>query len=166
MSFVTFTIIISTISKGEIFIHLFTFHLLTLLKGTNELCIPFCEVYDPSTGVWSNIPNMHRSRAKHQASLLPNGMVFVSGGCTNLCEATNTTELYDPSTETWTLSEKMHFKRQSHTASILTNGNILVTGGAHDYNEQQATNTTELYDSSKATWKSTDRLDNFFQFLP
>ena len=114
----------------------------------------YCELYDPVAGNWTNTANMHRSRGLHQASLLPNGIVLISGGGTSVgLSVTNSTEMYDPSKGTWTVGKNMHVKRLFHTATVLTNGNILVTGGI-EHNNGKVTNTTELYNSSTTTWTS------------
>jgi N-acetylneuraminic acid mutarotase len=58
------------------------------------------EIYDPSTGTWTNTSSMHYERAWHTASVLENGNVLVVGG--NQIDNTSAfiPELYNSSTYT------------------------------------------------------------------
>ena len=92
-------------------------------------------------------------RFGHSATVLTNGMVFVTGGgfCTSYvfeeCLIYHTTEIYHSPTDTWTLASSMHVKRLTHTSSLLTNGNLLVAGGIERIqgDNEYGTNTTEVY---------------------
>ncbi|CAF4367709.1 unnamed protein product, partial [Rotaria sordida] len=53
------------------------------------------ELYDPSTGMWTNISSMSTSRYPHTASVLVNGKVLVAGGL-NDGVSMNSAELYQP----------------------------------------------------------------------
>jgi len=55
------------------------------------------ELYDPSTGTWSNTAHLNTARYGHTATLLQNGKVLVAGGFDNTLSGTlNSAELYDP----------------------------------------------------------------------
>jgi hypothetical protein len=49
------------------------------------------EVYDPSTGNWTNVEYMYDIRVDHTATLLLNGYVIMAGGLTNSAELYNQT---------------------------------------------------------------------------
>ena len=70
---------------------------------------------------------MHDVRIEHAASVLPNGLVLIAGGCNG--SVLNDAELYDPVAETWTVTNNMNNARSLHTATLLPNGKVLVTGG-------------------------------------
>ena len=56
-----------------------------------------CEVYDPSTGLWTTTGKSYDPRADHTAVLLPNGQVLITGGYEVGFELYGA-ELYDPVT--------------------------------------------------------------------
>ena len=59
------------------------------------------ELYDPETGTWSAIANLHEPRVFHTATLLANGRVLVAGGYGGYFYGqSDSTELYgsDPAT--------------------------------------------------------------------
>jgi N-acetylneuraminic acid mutarotase len=99
------------------------------------------EIYNPSTGLWSNTGSMNYWRYYHKAVLLPNGKVLVAGGENSTTSAT--TEIYDPTTEMWTLTGSMHFNRENHSMTMLLNGEALVAGG--DNSTGGMVNNTELF---------------------
>ncbi len=110
-----------------------------------------CEVYDPSTGNWSNsgIAPLSYSRLSHTATLLPSGKVLVTGGFdgTNYLDKV---ELFDPATGTWTTKAPMNIPRAFHAATLLPNGKVLVTGG--QIAPTDWTSSIETFDPSSETW--------------
>jgi len=109
--------------------------------------IPSAEVYDPSTGVWSQVNPMSTPRGAHTATLVRNGKVLVAGGY-----ATNNTlasaELFDPATGNWTAAGTIPGARGSHSAVLLPNGKVLVAGGANG----DSVATAALYDPVGNSW--------------
>ena len=83
------------------------------------------EVYDPSTGVCSPLSSMAVARAGHEATLLADGRVLVTGG-----HGTSTSaEVFDPAAGTFTGAGSMAQARRDHTATLLADGSVLVAGG-------------------------------------
>ena len=56
------------------------------------------ELYDPTTGMWSDTGSLNTGRTAHTMTLLHNGKVLVAGGLYNVddYETLNSAELYDP----------------------------------------------------------------------
>jgi transcriptional regulator with XRE-family HTH domain len=103
------------------------------------------ELFEPTGGIWRKTRgSLNEARAKHTATLLPNGKVLVTGGVGTI--PTSSAELYDPANETWTLTtHPMKYARARHAATMLQTGKVLIVGGAPYY-------PAELYDSITDTW--------------
>jgi hypothetical protein len=75
---------------------------------------------------------MNDARGAHTATLLPTGVVLVSGGCPDDPDCFTTTasaEIYSSTSGTWTNTSPMGVPRSEHTANLLANGRVLATGG-------------------------------------
>jgi Tol biopolymer transport system component len=88
------------------------------------------ELYDPSTGTWSDSGRLKvQLRANYTATLLGNGKVLVAGGYDGFTnsddeapELTNTAELYDPATGKSRFTGTLNVRRVGHTATLLPDG--------------------------------------------
>ena len=111
-----------------------------------------CEIIDlnaPSPA-WTMTGSMTFSRRHHNATILPDGTVLVTGGTSgagfnNDVGAVLAAEIWNPSTGTWTkmASESSHRIYHS-TAALLPDGRVLATGGGRP----KATNGgTDHYDA-------------------
>jgi Galactose oxidase, central domain len=92
------------------------------------------ELYDPATATFSATGNMSAKRHKHDAVLLANGRVLISGGSDERDDlgAYASTEQYDPAAGTFSASAAMPAPRYKHrgTSVVLRNGMVLIAGGA------------------------------------
>ena len=86
------------------------------------------DLYDPTTATWSSAGTMANRHGVHEATLLADGRVFITGGV-GFGPAVPFAELYDPVTNQWSPATTMSLPRADHTATLLANGTVLVTGG-------------------------------------
>jgi hypothetical protein len=97
------------------------------------------------------IGEMTAERAAHQATVLPDGRVLITGGCAgDGCTLFHSsTELYDPTSRSFQSAAPMTVPRASHTATLLQDGRVLVAGGC---SERGATASAEAYDAEAERW--------------
>jgi hypothetical protein len=88
------------------------------------------ELFDPATSTFSATGSLSIARAFHEATLLNDGTVLLTGG--NLLSPwwLASAEVYDPVTATFNLTGSMVNSRFDHRQTLLTDGNILVLGGS------------------------------------
>ena len=113
------------------------------------------ELYDPTSGTWTLIPSMSVVRTSHQATLLSDGRVLVSGGLKWEWSEPNpyaSAEIYDPEAGTWTLIQSMGSPRYNHSATLLADGKVMVAGGIVNALTQEAGATVELFDPQTGLW--------------
>jgi len=120
---------------------------------------------------------MVTGRREHNATLLTNGKVLVTGG--NRPDlpfgVLASAELYDPVAGNWTGTGSLTTARADHTATLLPNGKVLVAGGfqstLRDHMTYTYLNSAEIYDSPPGAWSptgsmSTVRSDHTATLLP
>jgi hypothetical protein len=116
------------------------------------------ELYDPSTGLWTDTGSMTIARYWDRPSptTLPDGSILIVGG-TTCCPYHwfNEAELYDPVSQSWTPTSTKMTTANEETI-LLPDGRVLVAGGVSG-TQPTAVNvaTAELFDSSAGTWTAT-----------
>ena len=114
------------------------------------------ELYDPSTGTFTQTGSMAVGRFLHTATLLQNGKVLIVGGAlTSASDPVARAEVYDPSTGIFTMTGAMATAREQHTATLLPDGRVLIVGGATSAGAGDPTATAEVYDSSTGSFSVT-----------
>ncbi len=100
-------------------------------------------------------PDLLQPRAVHRSTLLSDGRVLLTGGCTTAgCggfDAGRRSELFDPSTATFADGPLMAQSRASHTATRTPDGRVLVIGGYPGEGEPP-TATIEVFDPSSGAF--------------
>jgi hypothetical protein len=89
------------------------------------------EIFDPAhpeNGFHVVASAMTAARARHTATVLNNGTVFIAGG-----EATGTAEIFNPTDETFSPTLwNLNVVRSGHTATLFTDDSVLLAGGNSD----------------------------------
>ena len=114
------------------------------------------EIYQSSSGQFVPTGRMLTAREGHQATLLNDGKVLITGGVYALpsdpwWSPLAACEIFDPSTSTFAAIGPMNSPRYGHTATLLQNGKVLITGGGFPY----ASNTAELFDPATGAFQAT-----------
>lgn len=92
------------------------------------------EMYDPASGIFGPAGSMSTPRHKHDALLLPDGRVLITGGADERDSrgVYRSTEALDPATGVFEPAGDMRLGRYKHrgTSIVLPDGRVLLAGGA------------------------------------
>ncbi|MGW0535604.1 Kelch repeat-containing protein [Streptomyces sp. NPDC003032] len=123
----------------------------------------FCELYDPADDTWTPTGSLYTPRCNHQATLLHDGTVLVTGGDGLTVRHERgfvpfglwRTERYDPATGAWTVAQNMPTGRTCHRAVALPSGKVLVLGGTDSATRDAGYAAATLFDPLMRTWTPT-----------
>ena len=118
------------------------------------------EIYDPSTGQFTNTTSMPQERESAIGVALTNGKVLVAGGYGATTGHLKTALLYDPSLNTWTtLSSQMNTVHYGGAATVLMNdGRVIIAGG---WSPSTGVSAIEIFNPSNNTFTSAASLPSF-----
>jgi uncharacterized protein DUF6603/galactose oxidase-like protein len=124
--------------------------------------VAYCEVWDPATGEWRATGSLREARAGHQAVLLPDRRVLVTGGDPVVAadgtldpHSLASAELYDPDAGVWSAARPMPGGgRGGHRALVLRSGAVLVTGGTGAPERTGGFRSVIAYDPGTGTWSA------------
>jgi hypothetical protein len=105
--------------------------------STGNIGIVDTAIFNPATGTWTRVANMHDPRWYPDVTELANGdYVAISGNSTNANTWANTPEVYDPVANTWTLLSKVStsqiHEEEYPFSYLIPNGNVFTIGPSED----------------------------------
>lgn len=101
--------------------------LIYVLSGRyNNTLTNKCDIYDPKTGVWTELPNLTQMREYGAAATLK-GKIYMAGGHDGKTFL-QTVEVFDPKTKLWTFIKPMSYLRADF-ALVAEGGNLWAFGG-------------------------------------
>ena len=124
------------------------------------LCVPFAAAPHATTPTFVPTGPMQIARAGHQATLLLDGRVLVTGGYDSAGIAVAQAEIFNPVTETWSVIVRNVVPRMDHAATRLRDGRVLVVGGAASFSSCNPSATAETYAPMTGAWSLTGDLPN------
>jgi hypothetical protein len=97
--------------------------------GTGNDQVGVAEVYDPSTGQFTTWTSLIVPRSSHQATLLNNGLLWVTGGFKVSGFPTERTEFFNPQTGESVEGPLLTDNHVRHTSTRFSNGEVLIFAG-------------------------------------
>ncbi|MFD3523522.1 Kelch repeat-containing protein [Streptomyces sp. NPDC058653] len=122
-----------------------------------------CELFNPDDSTWAPTGTLASARKGHQATLLLDDDVLVTGGDMKGFRETDwlydpysqwTTERYDPDSGRWTADADMPWGRSHHRALLLESGAVLVLGGTDDSSLAVGYQNAVRYDPDARAWSA------------
>lgn len=101
-------------------------------RRAGQRILDSAELFDPATDRFIPTGRLGFARHKHDAVLLRDGRVLITGGASREDDANGTTEFYDPATATFLPGPALTRERFKHfgTSVALGDGSALILGGA------------------------------------
>ncbi len=125
-------------------------------RGAGGVSLSSVELFNPATSLttWATIATLGTPRHGHTATLLPDGMVLITGGYDSASGYLAETRIYNPGGTTlqtmWRVPPALTVPRAFHKAILLPNGKVLVVGGRTAAGVP--VKTAELYDPVTISW--------------
>jgi hypothetical protein len=115
------------------------------------------EIYDITSGKWSESVRMNKGRAYHNLVKLQDGSILAIGGFSEM-----SCEILDKEYKEWTFTDSINIRKYyGQNVVSMQNGDVLVTGG-YKYTSNDTTGALkecELYNFYDKTWTITNRLN-------
>lgn len=111
-----------------------------------------------TTATFTPTGSMLVARAGHQAILLLDSRVLVTGGYDNAGTAVARAEVFSAATGTWSAIASNVVARTDHVATRLLDGRVLVVGGAPSLSSCSPNANAEIYDPATNRWALTGDL--------
>jgi hypothetical protein len=136
-----------------------------LTEGSGQL-LATTEALQQGASSWVSTGAMTWARSSHQATLLPDGRILVTGGyayklgqpflpatALGVAPPTASAEIWDPRTGSWSPAGNMNFPRAGHQAVYLPASNqVLVFGGVADAAGDPAPQVFEYWNPATGLW--------------
>jgi N-acetylneuraminic acid mutarotase len=144
-----------------------------LTTGRGEVALAGCETYDPTPGTWTPTANdLGTPRTGHQATLLADGSVLVTGGDPVAPridtpehddppfhpDGLTAAERYDPAARTWRPVADLPGGRTAAAAVPLRSGRVLVLGGTSGPARDAGYRSVVSHDPTDGTWTAAQGL--------
>ena len=128
--------------------------------GTDDPALAFCELYDPATKTWTPTGSLLQPRSRHQATVLTDTTVLVTGGSAAGASgigtfdpfSRRTAERFNLATGLWTAVHDMPAGRAAHRAFAIGGGKVLVVGGIGGESDDAGYRSAVVFDSAANTW--------------
>jgi hypothetical protein len=127
-------------------------------RFTVTVCVWLALLVEAGAQTFTITGNMEYARSGHQATLLLDGHVLVTGGAGKSGAAIARSEVFDPATGAWSLSGNNITARVDHAAVLLQDGRVLVVGGTSSSTDCTSSATAETYDPATGGWSAAQRV--------
>ena len=118
-------------------------------RATARPALFSAEIYDPSTGQWSQVGSMNVRRAIFTATLLRDGRVLVAFGWDEEGNDLASAEVFDPATNAFTAVRPPAMNARGLSAALLADGRVFFVGG---YLGNSPSRYTVLFDPVAGVW--------------
>ncbi|RSM56914.1 hypothetical protein DMH03_26925 [Amycolatopsis sp. WAC 01376] len=128
--------------------------------GQGERALATCEIYDLATKEWLPTGGLAVPRKGHQATVLPDGRVLVTGGdavggLPYRPESVATAEIYCPADRTWARVAELPGGGRSGHRCVVTPIGAVVIGGVGRPGATAGYRATVAFDPGSGTWRAT-----------